>query len=279
MIGKKTVFAILSAICIIIYCNYDRKPYPPLGIVYFNIPLIINKSIDEVVKVNGTHYKLFKDGNDTTLMYEKEGWQLRISFDSISHKSTYIGLQPDFRNYEAREFDNSNINDYLNVGSVDKFSNAYDLRVMDVSDFAGVAIEKDIEWDFQNIVYLSVYYKETTIVFDIPNLIDKQIDNIPSLLGKDFSIPTQEKMIDKSNKEMFTTINKNGYELSIAFNPKSKKINRIAIKIIYNKGFDNAKDMLTIGNLDSTSKSYSFVLGRSSSLGNKFNAVTIYPNK
>lgn len=199
-----------------------------------------------------------------------------IIFNNTTHEIRIINLYQNLDYYECLEFNNANIDTFLKVGNLDKKSESYDLWVQEESNLSPFKIGRPIEDKFNNIVSLAIYPKKINIVFDIPNLIGKDINTISKLLGSDFVITTGTETNGKTLPEWNGILRKEGYTLYIIIDSKSKKIT--LFQILLDKRFlENAKDMLTIGNLDSTSKAYTFDLERLPELNYKFNSVTIYP--
>jgi hypothetical protein len=99
--------------------------------------------------------------------------------------------------------------------------------------------------------------KKLDVVFDIPALIDKNIDQIKKTLGKPSSgdEPTKQQMA-LGVTEWDKTFEKNGYELLITYNPKTRKVIDFFIPTNNSSGKTNDyDDLLQIANVkDNTSK-------------------------
>lgn len=275
MKNKKKWFAILFAICLISYCSYNRKPKPTLGVTYFDIPMLMNKNIEEAIKLIGFYTEFDKGIVQLTsagFIFENNGWELFIGLDSVTRKIDGISLSQNSNNYEIIEFNNSNIDDFLRIGNLDKTSKAYNLTL---SEPSGLFPEDEpkvhrIYDKFNNIVLLNIVRKTPTMIYDIPNLIGKKIDYVRLQLGK--NLKSNEE--DKKDREGYITYKKNGYTLIVNFNTMNKIIS--SFKIVADEGgFENAKDILSVGNLDNASPKYLCVVGSS---GNMYNSVSIYPN-
>ncbi len=232
----------------------------------FDVPELMDKDIEEVRKKLGkpevedilaSNNNFTEEGYD---YYTKKNYQLLIRYDSKTRfveKFIIVLVKGDgFNSYS----------DMLKIGNLDSCTVNY-------------TTEFDRKWSFLNEYRnVTIHPITPTIIFDIPQLIDKNIEEIKLLMGEDLVITKEETIDDKSLIQITASIKREGYTFFITFNPKNHKVN--LLQIVADKGgFKNAKDMLTIANLDSTSKSYSCVLGLTSNPSNKFNAVTIYPNK
>lgn len=269
---KYKMLAILIVIILISYCNYSSKPTPTLGETYFDIPLLMDKNIDEAIKSIGFFTDFYENKELSTLHIENNGWLLEISFDYFSRKINGISLRQNFKNYDVIEFNNENINDFFWVGNLDKTSKAYDLTLYEPSDpFPGIEPEEHHTTDkFNNIISLNVVRKTPTIIYDISNLIGKKIDYVRLQLGKNLKSIKEDKM----DTEGYITYKKDGYTLIVNFNTLNKIISSFKI-VSDDGGFENPKDMLTVGNLNSANATYLCVVGN---MDNKYNIVSIYPN-
>jgi len=281
MKGKKIVFTVLFVICIISYCNYVRKPKPILGVTYFDIPILMSKNIDEVIKLVG-FYTRIEDGNGeglSSLIIENNGWRLNIGFDDITRKIEGIGLSQDHEKYERIEFHNGNIDLFLKVGNLERKSYSYELFLSETITFIpSDVIEHHIDDDYNNIVNLNVLPLAPKIIYDIPKLIDKNIDDVRQIMSNNLSKKNEKELQDLSTKVEHTTFEKDGSTLFVTSNSQTRNIT--SIKIVLDKGgFENSKDLLRLGNLDFSSNAYICVVGKVlGSFNNKFNSVSIYPN-
>lgn len=279
---RKTIIIInaiivLACLCIYFYFNPIIKNEPKIGATYFNIPLIISKkNVDEIIKISDTYSLVYGGPNETILNSSDNGWVLDIIFNNTTREIRIINLYQNIDYYKCLEFNNANIDTFLKVGNLDKKSESYDLWVQEKSNLSPFKIGRPIEDKFNNIISLAIYPKKINVVFDIPNLIGKDITTISKLLGSDFVITTDTETNGETLAEWIGILKKEGYTLYITIDSKSKKTTLFQI-VLDKRIFENPKDMLTIGNLDSVSKAYTFVLGRTSNPSNKFNSVTIYP--
>jgi len=284
---RKTIIiinAIIVLTCLWVYfffLNPIIKAEPTVGHTYFDIPLLLSKkNIDEIIKVKELEMTIYGNGNpnETRLHADNNGWIMDIIFDNITREIRLIKLSQFLNYYQALDFNNDNIDTFLKVGNLDKRSNSYDLFILENSVFDPLSIGKPIGEKFTKATSIIVYPKAPSIIYDIPNLIGKNIHTISEKLGNDFVVTDLIETDDENFKKWSGIIKKEGYTLYVTIRPKNREITLFQI-VADEGGFENAKDMLTVGNLDSTSKSYSIVLGQSSSIGNKYNSVTIYPKK
>ena len=94
----------------------------------------------------------------------------------------------------------------------------------------------------------------SAIVFDIPALVYKNIDEVRLVLGK----PNHKELepMDKAAKEWSNTYHKDGFRLTIRFNPSSRSINQYMLLVDGRGSYENLEDMLRIGNLHSSNATY-----------------------
>lgn len=94
--------------------------------------------------------------------------------------------------------------------------------------------------------------KKVEMLFDIPSLIDKNIDEIKKVLGKP-SVDTEptKLQLEMDFKEWDKTFIKDGYELLVTFNPKTRKVIDFYIGTKDPSGkTKNYKDLLQVTNVE-----------------------------
>lgn len=108
--------------------------------------------------------------------------------------------------------------------------------------------------------------------YDIPALIGKNIDEVREVLGKPLDNPPDPSDFHKDHYE--NLYEKNDQKLLISFNPHTRKINFFFI--VSSIEYDNIKDILKIGNLDSTETKDYWVEKRSLFFSKAFKSVTVH---
>ncbi|MEX8547481.1 MAG: hypothetical protein V5804_07755 [Mucilaginibacter sp.] len=89
--------------------------------------------------------------------------------------------------------------------------------------------------------------KPPQVTFDVPSLIGKNIDQVRKVLGKsdDTSPDPSRHSVDGYTNHY----HKNGQHLLIDFDPHTRRIHRLSIHS--DVPYDNLKDIMKVGNLDS----------------------------
>ncbi len=89
--------------------------------------------------------------------------------------------------------------------------------------------------------------KPPQVTFDVPALIGKNIDEVRKVLGKPLENPPDPS---NSKEEHYDNIyKKDGQTLLISYNLNNRKIS--SFFIVSSTDYDNVKDLMKIGNLDS----------------------------
>jgi hypothetical protein len=111
----------------------------------------------------------------------------------------------------------------------------------------------------ENIAIDNKTEKEHQIVFDVPSLLNKNIDEIRKDLGqpidKEMLEPTKVQM-DMNFEEWDNNFEKNGYSLLVTFNPQTRKVIDFFLSTTTSEKIDNIDKILMIGNLESNSSDY-----------------------
>jgi hypothetical protein len=121
---------------------------------------------------------------------------------------------------------------------------------------------------------------EVKIVFDVPSLLHKNIDEIRNVLGKPIDAemlePTKEQM-DTNFESWDNNFEKNGCSLLVTFNPQTRKVIDLFISKTDNK-IENTDDLLLQGNLKDDASEYKVetVLAPKSQ---EINGITITPKE
>lgn len=100
--------------------------------------------------------------------------------------------------------------------------------------------------------------KKAEMIFDVPFLLNKNIDEIKKILGKPTSDTEPTKLqIQMGIDEWDKTFAKNGYELLVRYNPKTRKVIDIFIGTNDPSGASSYfKDLLQVTNTEKESPSY-----------------------
>jgi hypothetical protein len=132
----------------------------------------------------------------------------------------------------------------------------------------------------ENIAIDNKTEKEIKIVFDVPSLLNKNIDEIRKDLGqpvdKEMLEPTKEQM-DMNFEEWDNNFEKNGCSLLVTFNPQTRKVIDFFLTTTTSEKIENIDNLLIIGNLEEDSSDYELktVIAFKSK---EINGVTITPN-
>lgn len=112
------------------------------------------------------------------------------------------------------------------------------------------------------------------VVFDIPPLIGKDIDEVRKILN----IPIEERVEprDKTRTYNYNSLEKDGYTLLIRYNPKTRQVTQYLI-VSNENDFDDYTDILKIGNLDSASAEYWVESDRTFNFFGDYSNVTVHP--
>jgi hypothetical protein len=122
---------------------------------------------------------------------------------------------------------------------------------------------------------------EVKIVFDVPSLLHKNIDEIRNILGKPVDAemlePTKEQM-DMNFESWDNNFEKNGCSLLVTFNPQTRKVIDLFISTTTGNKIENTDDLLLQGNLkdDATEYKVETVLAFKSQ---EINGITITPKE
>jgi hypothetical protein len=100
---------------------------------------------------------------------------------------------------------------------------------------------------------------EVKIVFNVPSLLHKNIDEIRNVLGKPIGAemlePTKEQM-DTNFESWDNNFEKNGCSLLVTFNPQTRKVIDFYITTTTSEKIENIDNLLIIGNLENDSSDY-----------------------
>ncbi|HXI00281.1 MAG TPA: hypothetical protein VNI52_08420 [Sphingobacteriaceae bacterium] len=116
--------------------------------------------------------------------------------------------------------------------------------------------------------------KNVKAVFDIPNLIEKDIDEIRKILGK----PDEDfiETTEPGRQTWDNTFKKQGSLLSVSFDPKSRAVNFIYLAP---PGDDwTKKDVMKLGNLDSPSAKYWIERGSKFNMDGDYSTIRVIPS-
>lgn len=130
------------------------------------------------------------------------------------------------------------------------------------------------------------------VVFDIPPLIGKDIDQINSIMDTlntkgvtDLLLKksrlNKDEPLNSSEKHWSKNYAKDGYILSVNYNPQTREVYSFLI-VSKDRDFDKFWDILKIGNLNSYGANYTTETDTASwswSHKKKYYDVTVYPNK
>ena len=117
--------------------------------------------------------------------------------------------------------------------------------------------------------------KEPHVVFNVPQLIGKNIDEVRSELR----VPDPESQgpfIEPPNSDDTDIYKIDSYKLIIDFDINSREVTLLMI-VDQDGGFRKLGDLLKIGNLDSLSTNYKIKTDRSWAPTMKYDNVAIYP--
>lgn len=264
---RKLGIVIIVILLLLFYsaCNSKRDQIvgsTPEVMEIFDIPRLVNMNMIQVFKEIGQPDHVFDSDNLRWARYPRvlknEYADMSIIYNPITNKIEFFMCSMN-NAYSLEEF--------MTIANIDTLSNDYKVVLPKNS---AVGSNGKYSW-------LSIYPLKPKMVFDIPTLLNKNIDELSELIGKNFSFKTPDRLLEEVDINKYATIEKGSYRLTVAFNPKSKKVNYFLLQILKNKGFEDAKDMLSVGNLVVNSRLYSTVFGHSVNLGNVFNSVTVYP--
>jgi len=115
----------------------------------------------------------------------------------------------------------------------------------------------------------------STVVFDIPTLVYKNIDEVRLVLGKPDDEQLEPK--DKTTKNWSNIYHKDGFRLSIRFDPVSRAISQYRIVIDGKGNYESLEDILRIGNVHGSNATYTIETDQSDR--NEFSYVIIHINK
>lgn len=122
--------------------------------------------------------------------------------------------------------------------------------------------------------------QEQKLVFDVPSLFNKNIDQVISVLGtpEQYPEPTAEQ-IKLGTKTWEKTFKKDGFELLVTYEIQSKKVTDFFVSAnddIYNKA-DKAR-MLQLTNTEENNSSYSVEFVKALKDTSKFTGILIKQN-
>ena len=122
--------------------------------------------------------------------------------------------------------------------------------------------------------------KELNTVFNIPTYLNKNIDEIRTILGKPIDAeqtePTKQQM-EMDFEEWDNTFEKENCSLTITFNPQTRKIIDFFITTTTPNKIENIDELLKLGNLENDSSDYELKTVFESKTEN-INGITITPN-
>lgn len=137
----------------------ESKPEPQRGKVVFNVPSLVNKNIDEIMKIFNKSLDSYQDtsqdnkdriylkdmdseisegflkDNKGDFSFKRKGWTLGVEYDITTRETIYIYIVSDFANYESICF--HDVRELLLIGNLDRDSPDYDLTFNDcfISEF------------------------------------------------------------------------------------------------------------------------------------------------
>jgi len=114
--------------------------------------------------------------------------------------------------------------------------------------------------------------KPPEVVYNIPLLLGKNIDEVREVLGKPLENPPDPSDFKKDHFE--NLYEKDDQKLLISFDPHTRKTKFFFI--VSSIEYNDVKDILKIGNLDSTETKDYWVEKRSLSFSKAFKSVTIH---
>ncbi len=119
----------------------------------------------------------------------------------------------------------------------------------------------------------------THLVFDIPNLINKNIKEINRTLGAPVYTDNPFSKKWEGREPFYYNFYRNeGHELMISYNPYSGEV--VSILLNANKKYSTLEQILKIGNLDTVENDvYDYDLGGYFVLPNEYQSITVYPVK
>ena len=115
--------------------------------------------------------------------------------------------------------------------------------------------------------------EETKVVFNIPSLIGKNIDEILKQLGE----PDERLHIDPNDSVAYYQFTRESWLLSVKYNPKSRKVIDFSIWHLPIVKIIQLKDLLRIGNVDSVAFGYVVIPENLSETENGYTNITVVP--
>ncbi|GEM_PF-1259023 len=123
------------------------------------------------------------------------------------------------------------------------------------------------------------------VIFDIPPLVGKNIDEVRVTLGKpvdkDYIEPTDEqKKLGANDREWSNSFKKDGHELLVTFIPQSRKIVDFFISTDDSSGATkDTQRLLDLGNLKQNDPSYTIDFVKAMTDSSVFTGVKVIPKK
>ncbi|WP_155978006.1 hypothetical protein [Pedobacter glucosidilyticus] len=130
------------------------------------------------------------------------------------------------------------------------------------------------------------FYPEPKVVFDIPSLIGKNIDEVTYILGNNYSdhdpFKNQKGVLKTRGSHSYRIYEKfrgdSTISLSICYIPYTKEIKFLTI--VSRQEYKSKADILKLGNLDSLAGDYVLEYDTLTFfLGNRYTNIRVYPNK
>ncbi|WP_304062924.1 hypothetical protein [Pedobacter glucosidilyticus] len=327
---KKLIFFLAISGIAIYYIGGYNKPDPKIGEVIFDVPALINKNMLQIMETykksprqytdsivsGGDIYKKdenseyikwnsVNEGGSETFIYLKDGWRLLIFFKSGKIESLNIAVE-----YEKfRRVGFTDVNDLLIIGNLKPDAENYKLTFRDWLhlDFE-LSSENKGSYSFHEVRILpqvenvKPILKKDSVIFDVPHLIDMNIDQLMQTFGKTLneykdstttswnftkSDGNSKYILANSSSQGSFEFHKDGWVLSASFDSNSRIIKYIYIEVEDNDfvSFNDTNDLLIAGNLKKVVNDYKLVFSDlnygsrnlKSKEDHKYYAVKIYP--
>ncbi|WP_026905115.1 hypothetical protein [Pedobacter glucosidilyticus] len=109
------------------------KPKPIVGEVVFDIPSLIGKDINEIVRISAENKRLTDSDKEGYKIFtcRKNGWFLFIEYNDKTKKAELFNYCSDLKNFRQLNFSMAEIEDLLLIGNLDKNSSKYRITLSD----------------------------------------------------------------------------------------------------------------------------------------------------
>ncbi|WP_304062926.1 hypothetical protein [Pedobacter glucosidilyticus] len=130
---KKLIFLLAILGIAIYYIGRYDKPSPKTGEIIFDIPSLIGKDINEIVRISAEKKRLTDSDKDGYKIFtcRKNGWFLFIEYNDKTKKAELFNYCSDLEDFRQLNYSLEEIEDLLLIGNLNKNATNYKITLSD----------------------------------------------------------------------------------------------------------------------------------------------------